>query len=148
MAYDYLDDIWGKCRNRESRFSDLEEHALSLLGKFVSNNITCRDFAKDFDSIRIKFIELTEVDGQTCIDEDTPLWLNQLLGFHFVKWYRFQTVKWYFDEHPEELQGEYKEHYNDLLEQQIDLHFVETCKVVLRKLDKNNRKSGKDPISL
>jgi len=147
MAYDYLDDIWGKCRNRETRFSDLEKYALSLLQKFVDNSIAYRYFANEFNSIRLKFIELTKVNGQTCIDEDTPLWLNELLGFHFMKWYRFQTVKWYFEEHPDELEGEYKVRYNDLLEQKIDLHFLETCKTVLRELGKD-RKSGKDQIWL
>ena len=135
MAFDYLFDIWGKWQNRKTRFSELEDHAKMLIRRFVNNQITDEDFAKEFDDVRMRFIKLTTINGQTCIDEDTPLWLNMLLGIHFVDWYEFQTVKWYFEAHPEDLKGKYKDHYESLLEQEIDLHFKETCKTVLRRLN-------------
>lgn len=134
MAFDYLFDIVGQWLNRKTRFSELEGHAKMLLRLFVNNQISDEEFAKKFDDVRKEFIELTTRNGQTCIDEDTPLWLNMLLGIHFMDWYQFQEIKWYYKAHPEELKGKNKEHYDCLLEQKIDLYFKETCKTVLRRL--------------
>ena len=140
MAFNYLLDIWRQWLNRTNRFSELEDHAKMLLRRFVNNQISDEDFAKEFDNVGRNFIELTTINGQRCIDEDTPLWLNMLLGLHFVDWYQFQTIKWYFEAHPEDLKGKSKEHYERLVEQEIDFRFKETCKTILRKLNQMGRK--------
>lgn len=91
--FDYILDTFGKFRKRKTRFTEIEEKAITLLKSFVSGEIDGKEFALAFDRIRISFIELTEKDGQTVIDEDTPLWLNSLLGLHFMKWFKFQQLK-------------------------------------------------------
>ena len=134
MPFDYVLDLYGKYRKRETRFTPLETKAISLLVSFVSKTISDKDFAISFDEVRKEFIELTEVDGEAVFDKDTPLWLNSLIGFHFMDWRRVQQLKWHFDEHPNELVGETKERYESILQMRHDERFMETCKNVLKEL--------------
>ena len=136
MSFDYILDTFGKSRKRKTRFTELEEKTVSLLTSFVDGTLDSKDFALAFDGIRKKYIELTENDGQTVIDEDTPLWLNTLLGLHYIKWLQFQQLKWYFEEHPDELVGEKKARFNDIQQMGYEKRFVETCRSVLRELTK------------
>lgn len=132
--FDYILDTFGKFRKRKTRFTEIEEKTITLLKSFVSGEIDGKEFALAFDRIRVSFIELTEKDGQTVIDEDTPLWLNSLLGLHFMKWFKFQQLKWYFEEHPEELVGETKARFEDIRQMGYDERFMETCNSVLKEL--------------
>ena len=134
MSFDYILDTFGKFRKRKTRFTELEEKALSLLASFVNGKTNCKEFAVAFDNVRKIFIELTEKDGQMVIDEDTPLWLNSLLGLHYMKWLKFQQVKWYFEEHPDELVGEIKARFDELQQMNYDERFVYTCKSILKEL--------------
>lgn len=134
MSYDYLFDIFGKCRNRKTRFTDLEKRALELIRAFVEKSISDKDFLQAFDRIRVEFLELTDVNGQPTIDQDTPLWFNSL-GLHYISWYRFQLVKWYFEEHPEELVGETKERFESIQGWLYEERFIEACKTVLREVN-------------
>lgn len=134
MSFDYILDTFGKFRKRETRFTELEEKAVSLLTSFVNGKMDSKEFAVAFDDVRKDFIGLTKKDGQTVIDEDTPLWLNSLLGLHYMKWLQFQQVKWYFDEHPDELVGEMKDRFDELQHMGYDERFIETCKSVLKEL--------------
>lgn len=134
MSFDYILDTFGKFRKRETRFTELEEKAVSLLTSFVNGKMDSKVFAVAFDDVRKDFIGLTKKDGQTVIDEDTPLWLNSLLGLHYMKWIQFQQVKWYFDEHPDELVGEMKDRFDELQHMGYDERFIETCKSVLKEL--------------
>lgn len=134
MSFDYIFDTFGKFRKRRTRFTELEYKALSLLSSFVDGKMSSKEFAVAFEVIRKNFIDLTEEDGQTVIDEDTPLWLNSLLGLHYTKWLKFQQVKWYFKEHPDGLTGEMKAKFDELQQIGYDERFVETCKSVLKEL--------------
>mgnify|MGYP006873000455 CR=1 FL=1 len=134
MSFDYILDTFGKFRKRKTRFTELEEKALSLLSSFVDRDMSSKEFAVAFDGIRKNFIELTEKDGQKVIDEDTPLWLNSLLGLHYMKWLQFQQVNWYFEEHPDKLVGGMKDRFDELQQMGYDERFVETCKNVLKEL--------------
>ena len=134
MSFDYILDTFGKFRKRETRFTELEEKAVSLLTSFVNGKMDSKEFAVAFDDVRKDFIGLTKKDGQTVIDEDTPVWLNSLLGLHYMKWIQFQQVKWYFDEHPDELVGEMKDRFDELQHMGYDERFIETCKSVLKEL--------------
>lgn len=136
MSFDYMLDTFGKFRKRNTRFTELEEKAVSLLTSLVDGTMGSKDFALAFDGIRKNFIEIIEKDGQTVIDEDTPLWLNSLLGLHYIKWLQFQQLKWYFEEHPDELVGEKKARFKDIQQMGYDERFVETCRNILRELAK------------
>ena len=134
MSFDYISDTYGKFRKRKTRFTELEEKAVSLLTSFVNGTMSSKEFAIAFNDVRKNFIELTKEDGQTVIDEDTPLWLNSLLGLHYVKWYQFQQLKWHFEEHPDELVGEMKSRYEEISQMGYDERFVETCRSVLKEI--------------
>ena len=137
MAFDYLNDTFGKYRNRETRFTPLEKKAVELLTQFVDRRIGDKDFVLAFGKVGHEFLELTKHS----IDEDTPLWLNTLLGGHYVRWCKVQRVKWYFEEHPDELVGETKERFDDIMSQGDDEHFRQICETVLHELStplKNN----------
>ena len=105
-----------------------------MLTSFVNGKTDSKEFAVAFDNVRKIFIELTEKDGQMVIDEDTPLWLNSLLGLHYMKWLKFQQVKWYFEEHPDELVGETKARFDELKQMNYDERFAYTCKSILKEL--------------
>lgn len=136
MGFDYISDIYGENRNGETRFTQLETKAINLLSSFVDKSISDKDFALAFNEVRKQFIELTKVNGEVTFDEDTPLWLNSLIGFHFMDWCKVQQLKWYFDEHPDELVGEKKERYNSILQMGHDQRFRQTCKEILEKIGK------------
>lgn len=97
MKINYIFDLFGRFRKRKTRFTEIEDKAISLLSSFVDGTMSGKEFALSFDDIRKDFIALTKKDGQTVIDEDTPLWLNSLLGLHYMKWLKFQQLKWYFE---------------------------------------------------
>ena len=137
MSFDYILDTFGKFRKRKTRFTELEKRAIALLSSFVNGTTGSKEFAVAFDGIRKNFIELTKKNGQTVIDEDTPLWLNSLLGLHFIKWLEFQQVKWYFEEHPDELVGEMKVRFENIRQMGYDERFVETCKSVLKEVQEH-----------
>lgn len=134
MSFDYILDTFGKFRKRKTRFTELEEKAISLLTSFVNGTMGSKEFAVEFDGIREDFIELTKKNGQTVIDQDTPLWLNSLLGLYNMKWLKFQQVKWYFEAHPEELVGEMKVRFEEISQMSYEETFLETCKNVLKEL--------------
>ena len=142
MSHDYVLDTFGRFRKRKTRFTELEKDAVALLNSFVEGSMDEREFAKDFDEIRKRHIEL--MGG--VIDEDTPLWLNSLLGGHFMKWCTFQEMKWYFEAHPEELVGETKIKYEEILRMKYHERFVSVCKSVLielKKVEEEHRKEKK-----
>lgn len=105
MSFDHLLDLFGKFRKKRNRFTNLERKATDLMASFFNGSITSKEFAMAFEEVRKNYLELTNVNGQPTIDQDTPLWLNSLLGLHYVDWYRVQQMKWYYEEHPDELVG-------------------------------------------
>ena len=134
MTFDYIFDTFGKFRKRKTRFTELEEKTVSLLTSLVNGKTDSKEFAVAFDNVRKIFIELTEKNGQAVIDQDTPLWLNSLLGLYNMKWLKFQQVKWYFEAHPEELVGEMKIRFEEISQMGYDETFLETCKNVSKEL--------------
>ncbi len=134
MSFDYLSDIFGKLRKKKTRFYDVERKAIELLKSFVDGSINSRDFAVAFDAVRVDFYKLVRINGEATIDEDTPLWMNSFFGFHFMDWYKFQQVKWYFEDHPEELTDERREKLDHLKSNGYDEKFLEICNTILKEL--------------
>jgi len=120
LPFDYVLDLFGKFRKQKTRFTELEEKAISLLTSFVNGSMDNKEFAIAFDDIRKNFIELTKKDGEVVFDEDTPLWLNSLWGMHYIKWLDFQRLKWYYEEHPDELVGETKARFEQVRQMGYD----------------------------
>ena len=114
----------------------METTAKDLLDKFVKGEISNKDFADGFVSVGKRFNELMDNGNETVFDEDTPLWLNSLLGLHFVEWLRFQRIEQYFQEHPEELVGERVAVFEELKERQYTEKFKDVCATVISELEK------------
>lgn len=134
MSYDYILDIFGKLRKRKTRFTDLEKRALELLRAYVEKSISDKDFVQAFDIVRSEFLKLIKDNEQLTIDEDTPLWLNSFIGLHYIDWHKYQQVKRYFEEHPEELVGETKENFERIQGRGYDERFLEACMTVLKEV--------------
>jgi hypothetical protein len=132
MSFDYLNDIYGRERERKTRFTDLETKAKELIASFVNGTLSDKEFARAFNEIRIMFHELSQTNGEMTIDQDTPLWLNMLLGNHFIDWIRYQNLKWYFEEHPEEFTEERKKRFAQIQAIGYDKKFKDACKKVLK----------------
>ena len=134
MSFDYISDKYGENRQKGSRFTQLENRAISSLKSFVDGTICNKDFAKAFNEILEQFMEMTKVNGQVTIDEDTPLWLNSTLGHLYLDWHKVHRVIWYYEEHPDELTEDLKERYSILLKlkDDYDQRFRHTCKKVLK----------------
>lgn len=132
MSFDYLNDIYGRERERKTRFTDLETKAQELIASFVNGTLSDKEFARAFNEIRIMFHELSQTNDEMTIDQDTPLWLNMLLGNHFIDWIRYQNLKWYFEEHPEEFTEERKKRFAQLQAIGYDKKFKDACKKVLK----------------
>jgi len=132
MSFDYLNDIYGRERERKTRFTDLETKAQELIASFVNGTLSDKEFARAFNEIRIMFHELSQTNGEMTIDQDTPLWLNMLLGNHFIDWIRYQNLKWYFEEHPEEFTEERKKRFAQIQAIGYDKKFKDACKKVLK----------------
>lgn len=138
MSYNYLNDTFGRSRKKNTRFSNLEDRAVGLIKDFVKRRIDSKAFAEGFNSVRIQFYEMLRAEGRITIDEDTPLWLNQFLGNHFIDWYEYQKIKWYFEAHPSELKGEYLVSFLELQKMNFDERFLQTCEAVLENKKKTN----------
>ena len=135
MSWDYLNDIFGRFRKKKTRFTDIEVKAKKLLSSFLKGEISDKEFASAIEEVRSKYIELTTVNGQSTIDQDTPLWLNMLLGLHYGEWLNYQRIKWYFEEHPEELTGETRERFLHIQSMGHEETFKDTCRTILKELN-------------
>lgn len=137
MAFRYIYDLYGRFRRgKQTRFSEIERKAKSLMQQFVNGKISNKDFANQFKKIGDNFNELISKGDASIIDEDTPLWLNSFLGFHFIDWYRFQRIEQYFIEHPEELYGERLSNFRELKKQDYTEKLKYTCSIALAELEK------------
>lgn len=137
MSFDYISDLFGKFRKgKRTRFTDVEATAKGLLEKFVKGEISNKDFAKGFKDVGKRFNELMDNGNEIVFDEDTPLWLNSLLGLHFIDWLRFQRIEQYFQEHPEELFGERAATFANLKQRQYTEKFKTVCANVISELEK------------
>lgn len=137
MSFDYLSDTFGESRKgKKTRFTELETTAKELLTKFVHGGISNRDFAEEFQKVNEKFHELMKNGDGYTIDEDTPLWLNSLLGFHFMDWLNYQKIKQYIEQHPEELYGRRGDIFKELSRRGYQEQFQAVCAEVLSELEK------------
>ena len=134
MIFDYFKKLFGRERKRKTRYSDLETKAKEIIASYVNGTIGDKEFARAFHEIGITFRELSQTNGETTIDQDTPLWLNSLLGLHFVDWLNYQKIKWYFEAHPEEFTEERKIQFSQMQMLSYDERFRDACENVLKAL--------------
>lgn len=136
MSFKYISDLYGKFRKgKRTRFTELEETAKSLMCQFINGNLNNKEFAIEFKKVGDTYQQLTTDGNVSRIDEDIPLWLNSILGFHFVDWLRFHQIETYFEEHPEELYGERAATFQDLKSLNYTTKFKHICQQVLAELE-------------
>lgn len=63
--------------------------------------------------------------------------MNRIRARQVLDWYRFQQVKWYFEDHPEELTDERREKLDQLKSNGYDEKFLEICNNILKELEDN-----------
>lgn len=131
MAFDYILDQFGKNRHRNTRFTDVERRAKEAISCFVAHQIDDEAMFNKMLEIQKEYGSLLEHDGQTTIDEDTPLWMNSFFGFSFKKWAEFQAIKKHFAAHPEKLVGEMKARYQAICSMDYDRDFMDACITVV-----------------
>lgn len=111
MSYDYLNDLFGKFRRKKkTKFTDVENEARNILNLTYNRQITYDEFYKRFNKVIAEFLELTG----NCIDEDTPLWINQFGGNVFARWRQWHILRVAHSQHPEqfntpELEAQFRE---------------------------------------
>lgn len=135
MSFEYISDFWGRYKGKKSnRFTTVEKDALQLMAAFIHGNINNQEFAEQFGIVTNRFKELTTIDGQSVIDEETPLWLNSFIGLHFVTWKKVQEVERYFEEHPDELTDDRKLRLDIIREQGLTKGLKDICRTTIEKL--------------
>ena len=137
--FDYILDLFGNKRQQKTRFTDVEQQALMTIHNYVNGQL---DNEKTFDKlnrIRKEFYNLINEDGQSTIDQDTPIWMNSLFGYQFDRWQKFQLLKKHFLDHPEELVGETATNFEDICQMGIEQEFLDACKFILKEHPLNNR---------
>ncbi len=134
MSFDFIYDLFGKTRHGNTRFTGLEERARNTICQYVHHKIGDEKMFNEMSEIRKEFYQLTNVNGQFVIDEDTPLWMNKFFGFKFHDWANYQMIKKHFKEHPEELVGETKESYDRICRMGYEDDFMSACRYILENI--------------
>ena len=147
MPFNYLRNLFAK-HPKQNRFHDVEQRALALIQIHVLTNpkdalkkypeyknLDSKAYIAAFDAVRNDFYALLNVDGQSTIDAETPLWLNLFLGNKYAPWRDFQTLKQHFDEHPEELTGDTLTQYRRICSMGYDDNFYDACIEVLKEFN-------------
>ena len=93
MGFDYLYDLFGRFREKETKFSEVEERAMKLLSLYASGKIEGDAFGDQMEIVGRDFHALMEDDsGNIVFDQDTPGWLNLFLGNKFSRWNRMRKI--------------------------------------------------------
>ncbi len=93
MGFDYLYDLFGRFREKETKFSEVEERAMKLLSLYASGKIEGDAFGDQMEIVGRDFHALMEDDsGNIVFDQDTSGWLNLFLGNKFSRWNRMRKI--------------------------------------------------------
>ena len=93
MGFDYLYDLFGRFREKETTFSEVEGRAKKLLTLYDSGSIGRDAFGDQMEIVGRDFHALMEDDsGNIVFDQDTPGWLNLFLGNKFSRWNRMRKI--------------------------------------------------------
>ncbi len=104
----------------------------------MDGKIDNKSFAEQFIGVRDEYVKLSTINGESVIDQDTPLWISQFLGFKFIKWYKVQKIKRQFEEdvvqHPEQITDDIDAVQNKI--KRLEGEFMDVCKSMLEELEK------------
>lgn len=93
MNFDYLYDLFGRFREEETKFSEVEERAKKLLLLYAKGEVERDSFADQMEIVGRDFFALLKDDsGNYVFDQNTPGWLNLFLGNKFSRWNRMRKI--------------------------------------------------------
>lgn len=131
MSFDYLDDLFGKERPTTPRYAAVEQEAIRLLIRLHRGQISYDAFCDGFTAVQQQLIELDD----HMVRAGDPLWLNQLIGFHFIKWRKWHYLRRMHREHPEQFNTpELDAQYREIEQMNFDGQWMERCRRCLEEL--------------
>lgn len=141
MSFDYLDDLFGKRVKTLPRYAAVEQEAIRLIVQLQRGEISHDTFCDGFTSVQK---QMNELDDGT-IESGYPLWLSQLIGFHFIKWRKWNYLRRMHREHPEQFNTpELEAQYCEIEQLDLDAQWMEKCRQCLEelshKMPKTNQK--------
>lgn len=93
MSFDYLYDLFGRFREKETKFSEVEEHAEKLLSLYAKGDLERDSFGDQMEIVARDFNALMKDEsGNYVFDQNTPGWLNLFLGNKFSRWNRMRKI--------------------------------------------------------
>ena len=93
MSFDYLYDLFGRFREKETKFSEVEEHAKKLLSLYAKGDLERDSFGDQMEIVARDFNALMKDEsGNYVFDQNTPGWLNLFLGNKFSRWNRMRKI--------------------------------------------------------
>lgn len=136
MSYNYLNDIFGKCwKNRETKYTDVENDALKILVQMYRGEITHDEFFEQFNKVMAEFVRL--MDG--VFDEDTPLWVNMFGGNVFARWRDWHVLRVTHSKYPEKFNAPEREaRFNEIAAMNYDQWLLEKIKYTIDNMSEEN----------
>lgn len=93
MSFDYLYDLFGRFREKETKFSEVEEHAKKLLSLYAKGDLERDSFGDQMEIVARDFNALMKDEsGNYVFYQNTPGWLNLFLGNKFSRWNRMRKI--------------------------------------------------------
>ena len=81
MSFDYLYDLFGRFREKETKFSEIEKRAKILLSLYAKGDVERDSFGDQMETVGREFNALMrDESGNYVFDQNTPGWLNLFLG--------------------------------------------------------------------
>lgn len=91
MGFDYLNDLFGRFREKKTKISDVEERAKELLSLYAKGYVERDSFGNQMETVGRDFNALMKDEfGNYVFDQNTPGWLNLFLGNKFSRWNRMR----------------------------------------------------------
>ena len=93
MSFDYLYDLFGRFREKETKFSEIEKRAKILLSLYAKGDVERDSFGDQMETVGREFNALMrDESGNYVFDQNTPGWLSLFLGNKFSRWNRMRKI--------------------------------------------------------
>ena len=110
---------------RHDKDYPFDEHGWREIGDLITNHGYTMDELK----------EIVETNNKQRYEFSEDM--DRIRARQVLDWYRFQQVKWYFEDHPEELTDERRGKLDQLKSNGYDEKFLEICNNILKELEDN-----------
>ena len=112
----------------KSKFYDVEKDALNLLAKISNRELSFNDIDEGFVAIHKEMNSLmNEDDDVIVLSEDTPVWITELISWHFIDWHQWHMLRRLSVELPEKFNESLKGKYQKIERLNLDEKFLGAC---------------------